>query len=81
LIVDELILIYLGPRELTIFDVDAIPFILGVQAKTSKGPLFDIMEKSMHLSRDKQFHRQRRRIWDNAFKTSKCDSFSDRAPY
>jgi hypothetical protein len=79
--VDKLILTRLGPRELTIFDVDAIPFVLGVQAKTSKGPLFDIMEKSMHLSRDKQFHRQRRRIWDNAVKTSKCDLCSDRAPY
>jgi hypothetical protein len=57
-----------GPRELTIFDVDAIPAILGVQSKTSKGPLYDIMEKSLHLNRDKQFHRQRRRVWDNAFK-------------
>ncbi|KAF2034994.1 cytochrome P450 [Setomelanomma holmii] len=62
-----------GPRELTIFDVDAIPAILGGQSKTSKGPLFDIMDKSLHLNRDKQFHRQRRRIWDNAFKASLSD--------
>jgi hypothetical protein len=61
-----------GPRELTIFDVDAIPTVLGIQSKTSKGPLFDIMDKSLHLNRDKQFHRQRRRVWDNAFKTCVC---------
>jgi hypothetical protein len=59
-----------GPRELTIFDVNAISAIYGVQAKTTKGPFYDIMEKSLHLNRDKQFHRQRRRIWDNAFKNS-----------
>jgi len=57
---------------LTIFDADAISTILGVQSKTSKGPLYDIMEKSLHLNRDKQFHRQRRRIWDNAFKACQC---------
>jgi len=28
------------------------------------------MERSLHLNRDKAFHRQRRRVWDNAFKTS-----------
>jgi hypothetical protein len=58
----------LGPRELTIFDLDALPHIHGVQAKTTKGPFFDILENSLHMNRDKQFHRQRRRIWDNAFK-------------
>lgn len=28
------------------------------------------METSLHLNRDKAFHRQRRKIWDNAMKTS-----------
>ncbi|KNG51501.1 cytochrome P450 [Stemphylium lycopersici] len=59
-----------GPREITIFDADAILPILGAQSKTSKGPFFDVMERSLHLNRDKAFHRQRRRVWDNAFKTS-----------
>ena len=31
------------------------------------------MEKSLHLNRDKVFHRQRRRVWDNAMKTSLSD--------
>jgi hypothetical protein len=67
---ERYVLINSGPRELTIFDVDAISAIYGVQSKMTKGPFYDIMEKSLHLNRDKQFHRQRRRIWDNAFKNS-----------
>ncbi|KAH7414182.1 cytochrome P450 [Phaeosphaeria sp. MPI-PUGE-AT-0046c] len=62
-----------GPRELTIFDVDAVPVIYGVQAKTSKGTFFDMMERTLHQTRDKQFHRQRRRIWDGALKASLSD--------
>lgn len=59
-----------GPRELTIFDPEAIQAILGFQSKTSKGPFYDIMEKSLHLNRDRVWHRQRRKVWDNAMKTS-----------
>lgn len=59
-----------GPRELSIFDPEAAQAILGPQSKTSKGPFYDVMEKSLHLNRDKTWHRQRRRIWDNAMKTS-----------
>lgn len=41
------------------------------------------MEKSLHLNRDKAFHRQRRRVWDTAFKASlstyapKVEHFTD----
>lgn len=59
-----------GPRELSIFDPEAVQALLGPQSKTSKGPFYDVMEKSLHLNRDKPWHRQRRRIWDNAMKTS-----------
>ena len=47
--------------------------MLGFQSETTKGPFYDVMEKSLHLNRDKVFHRQRRRIWDNAMKTSLSD--------
>jgi cytochrome P450 len=63
-----------GPRELTIFDPAAIQPILGTNSKTSKGPFFDVMEKSLHLNRDKAFHRQRRRVWDNAMKASSSEA-------
>ncbi|KAH9870516.1 hypothetical protein IAQ61_005992 [Plenodomus lingam] len=59
-----------GPRELSIFDPAAVQQILGFQSKTTKGPFYDVMERSLHLNRDKAFHRQRRRVWDNAMKTS-----------
>lgn len=62
-----------GPRELSIYDPAAIQPILGFQSKTTKGPFYDVMEKSLHLNRDKVFHRQRRKIWDNAMKTSLSD--------
>jgi cytochrome P450 len=62
-----------GPRELTIFDAAAIQPILGAQSSTSKGPFFDVMEKSLHLNHDKAFHRQRRKVWDNAMKISLSD--------
>ncbi|KAF1840748.1 cytochrome P450 [Cucurbitaria berberidis CBS 394.84] len=66
-----------GPRELSIFDPAAVQPIMGFQSRTTKGPFYDVMEKSLHLNRDKVFHRQRRRIWDNAMKTS----LSDFAPH
>ncbi|KAF2703227.1 cytochrome P450 [Pleomassaria siparia CBS 279.74] len=65
-----------GPRELSIFDPMAIQPLLGFKSRTTKGPFYDIMEQSLHLNRDKSFHRQRRKIWDNAMK----ESLSDYAP-
>lgn len=59
-----------GPRELSIFDPEAVQALYGFQSRTSKGPFYDVMEKSLHLNRDRPWHRQRRKIWDNAMKTS-----------
>ncbi|KAF2632016.1 hypothetical protein BU25DRAFT_406535 [Macroventuria anomochaeta] len=47
-----------GPRELCIFDPEAVQTLLGFQSKTSKGPFYDVMEKSLHLNRDRPWHRQ-----------------------
>lgn len=66
-----------GPRELSIFDPEAVQALLGFQSKTYKGPFYDVMEKSLHLNRDKPWHRQRRKVWDNAMKKS----LSDFAPH
>jgi cytochrome P450 len=57
-----------GPREIAIFDPAAIQPILGFNAKTTKGPYYDIMERSLHLNRDRMWHRQRRRVWDGGMK-------------
>lgn len=60
-----------GPRELVIFDSAAITPILGFASVTKKGPFYDSMETSVNTTRDREFHRKRRRIWDNAFKQCK----------
>ncbi|KAK7725396.1 hypothetical protein SLS57_003873 [Botryosphaeria dothidea] len=62
-----------GPRELSITDPDAILPILGPSAKTSKGPFYGSLEQSVHTTLDKEFHRQRRRVWDNGFKFALVD--------
>ncbi|KAK2793068.1 hypothetical protein FQN52_002216 [Onygenales sp. PD_12] len=62
-----------GPRELLIFDPAAIVPILGFASITNKGPFYDSLEKSVNTSRDKDFHKKRRKIWDVAFKTSLAD--------
>jgi hypothetical protein len=64
----------LGPRELVIFDPAALTPVLGFASITGKGPFYDSMETSVNTSRDKEFHRKRRKIWDNAFK--KCEQHS-----
>ncbi|KKA24572.1 Benzoate 4-monooxygenase cytochrome P450 [Rasamsonia emersonii CBS 393.64] len=62
-----------GPRELVIFDSAAITPILGFASVTKKGPFYDSMETSVNTTRDREFHRKRRKIWDNAFKQSLAD--------
>ncbi|KAF2089797.1 putative benzoate 4-monooxygenase cytochrome P450 [Saccharata proteae CBS 121410] len=57
-----------GPRELSISDPAAIIPVLGLSSKTTKGPFYGSMQQTVHTTRDKAFHRRRRRIWDVAFK-------------
>lgn len=58
-----------GPRELTIFDPAAISVILGASSKLHKGPFYgSTSPESLHTTRDSDFHRKRRKIWDLAFK-------------
>ncbi|GME46989.1 cytochrome p450 [Neofusicoccum parvum] len=63
----------IGPRELSITDPEAIVPVLGPGSKTSKGPFYGSLEQSVHTTLDKEFHRQRRRVWDNAFKVTLAD--------
>ncbi|TGO40918.1 hypothetical protein BHYA_0029g00270 [Botrytis hyacinthi] len=63
-----------GPRELTIFDPAAISVILGASSKLHKGPFYgSTSPESLHTTRDSDFHRKRRKIWDLAFKQSLAD--------
>ncbi|APA07309.1 hypothetical protein sscle_02g020790 [Sclerotinia sclerotiorum 1980 UF-70] len=63
-----------GPRELMIFDPAAINLILGSSSKLQKGPFYGATTpQSLHTTRDTDFHRKRRKIWDIAFKQSLTD--------
>lgn len=63
----------IGPRELIIFDTGAIKPILGISSKARKGPFYDTMEQSLHITTDHEFHKKRRKIWDMAFKQALSD--------
>ncbi|KAJ5052122.1 uncharacterized protein L3040_001881 [Drepanopeziza brunnea f. sp. 'multigermtubi'] len=58
-----------GPRELSVADPAAVSHILGYGAKTHKGPFYESMEKSVSTTRDRNFHTQRRKVWDSSLKT------------
>ncbi|KAI9054769.1 hypothetical protein LZ554_001918 [Drepanopeziza brunnea f. sp. 'monogermtubi'] len=58
-----------GPRELSVADPAAVSHILGYGAKTNKGPFYESMEKSVSTTRDRNFHTQRRKVWDSSLKT------------
>lgn len=52
-----------------VFDSDAIPLVLGVRQK--KGPFYGAMEKSISGHQDDSFHKERRKVWDMAFRECK----------
>ncbi|KAK0118355.1 hypothetical protein ONS95_012643 [Cadophora gregata] len=58
-----------GPRELSVADPAAMSYILGYGAKPGKGPVYDSMEESVNTTRDREFHTQRRKIWDSSLRT------------
>ena len=51
-----------GPTELSITDPKGTPILLGFSSKTSEGPFYDSMENLVSTTRDKVFHKQRRKI-------------------
>ncbi|KAH8727656.1 cytochrome P450 [Phaeosphaeriaceae sp. PMI808] len=59
---------------------NTIPALYGVQSKITKRHFYDLLEKPLHLNRDKQLHRRRRRVWDNAFKASLLDNKKNTKP-
>ncbi|KAF1808400.1 putative cytochrome P450 [Eremomyces bilateralis CBS 781.70] len=74
--------IRLGPRELSIADVDAVPVVHGALSKCTKGPWYQgghhIEGSSLHTCRDKKEHRDRRRIWDRGFNAKALRDYEPR---
>ncbi|KAF2176885.1 cytochrome P450 [Zopfia rhizophila CBS 207.26] len=71
-----------GPRELSVATADAVPLIHGIASKCTKGPWYDsakhIEGSSLHSTRSKQDHKERRRIWDRAFNAKSLREYEPR---
>ncbi|KAF2202848.1 cytochrome P450 [Delitschia confertaspora ATCC 74209] len=71
-----------GPRELSITDADAIPFVHGPTSKCRKGAWYNstthIEDYSLQTTRDKTDHRDRRRIWDRGFNAKALRDYEPR---
>jgi hypothetical protein len=61
----------LGPRDMSIADVNAVQAIHGVTTKCTKGIWYGAGEHiegfSLHTTRSKKDHKERRKIWEKAF--------------
>lgn len=61
----------LGPRDMSIADVNAVQAIHGVTTKCTKGIWYGAGEHiegfSLHTTRDKKDHKERRKMWEKAF--------------
>jgi cytochrome P450 len=71
-----------GPRELSIANADAIPLIHGPMSRCQKSPFYSatacIEGYSVHSTRSKTDHKQRRKIWDRAFNASAMRDYEPR---
>ncbi|KAL4803988.1 cytochrome P450 [Aspergillus unguis] len=69
-----------GPSEITIFNADAVPVLLGPSSKCTKAPWYDANHPviSLHTLRGKKSHDARRRIWDRGFGVKALRTYEDR---
>ncbi|KAL3712631.1 hypothetical protein TMatcc_001331 [Talaromyces marneffei ATCC 18224] len=70
----------IGPRELSITDPRALPFIYGPTSQTTKGPFYDGAQPyiSVHSTRNKKDHARRRKGWDRAFSSKSLRDYEER---
>ncbi|KAF1837964.1 cytochrome P450 [Decorospora gaudefroyi] len=70
-----------GPREVTVYCADAIPLVHGPLSKCTKASIYTATElggSSVHTTRNKQEHRERRKIWDQAFSAKALREYEPR---
>ncbi|KAF2466583.1 cytochrome P450 [Lindgomyces ingoldianus] len=71
-----------GPRELSIANADAISLIHGPTSRCTKGSWYDnskaIEGSSLHTTRDKRDHKERRKIWERAFNAKSLREYEPR---
>ncbi|KAB2572194.1 putative benzoate 4-monooxygenase cytochrome p450 protein [Lasiodiplodia theobromae] len=72
--------IRIHPRALSINNAEAIQDIYGYTSKCTKGPFYDLNYpgRSLHMTRDRKFHSQRRKLWDRAFTTRALSDYEKR---
>jgi hypothetical protein len=72
----------LGPRELSISDVNAVQAIHGVTTKCTKGIWYGAGEHiegfSLQTTRSKQDHKERRKVWEKAFNSKTLRDYEPR---
>ncbi|KAL4944517.1 hypothetical protein BDV06DRAFT_233206 [Aspergillus oleicola] len=68
------------PREISINNADAVRDIHGPGSVCNKGPWYDntYPERSLQTTRDKVWHAQRRRVWDQGFTTKAINQYTPR---
>lgn len=69
-----------GPTELSISDPSAVESIYSANSKTSKGPWYTVLEPrvTLQMTRDKQDHSRRRRIWNQGFSSRALRDYEPR---
>ncbi|POS72648.1 benzoate 4-monooxygenase cytochrome P450 [Diaporthe helianthi] len=69
-----------GPTELSITDPAAFAAIYGPTSKCTKGPFYNTLNPtvSLHMTRNKKEHAQRRRAWDMAFSGKALKDYDER---
>jgi len=71
-----------GPRELSIINADAVPLIHGSLSKCRKTTWYSgayfIEGASVHSTRDKQEHKERRKVWDRALSAKALREYEPR---
>jgi cytochrome P450 len=71
-----------GPREVTVYCVEAIPLIHGPLSKCRKGPWYEasahVGGASTHTTRDKEEHKRRRKAWDYALNAKALREYEPR---
>ncbi|KAF3044325.1 hypothetical protein E8E12_007952 [Didymella heteroderae] len=72
-----------GPREISILRKSAVPLIYGPNSEMRKSTWYgqtgnDLKKTSIHMTRDHESHKQRRRAWDRGFSMKALATYEPR---
>jgi cytochrome P450 len=72
-----------GPREISVLRKSAVPLIYGPNSEMRKSTWYgqtgnDLKKTSIHMTRDHESHKQRRRAWDRGFSMKALATYEPR---